>query len=134
MKKKLENILKKARKYTSPTFLLLLGFSFLLWLLINLGHTYIAGITVPVRIEDTRIKVRCEAEGTGYRIFAHRILRRSDIKVRMVNLDVAPSSADRSKLVINPSSLKNVISANTKDLRIISVSEIPEIPSPGYIE
>lgn len=132
MNKKIEKILKWVRKYTSPRFLTLLVFSLLLWLLINMGHTYTANITVPVRIDDTRIKVKCEAEGTGYRIFAHRILRRSDINVNLIKLDVSPSVADAGKLVINPASLKSVISSNTKDLRIIGITEVPEIPVPHF--
>lgn len=115
----------------SPTFLMLLGFSFLLWLLINLGHTYVANVTVPLRVDGTRIKVKCEAEGTGYRLCAHRILRRSDIRIRLRDIDVSPSVINEDKLVINPSSLQTIISANTKDLRILAVSEIPEISVPG---
>lgn len=130
MNETFEKILKTVRKYTSPTFLMLLGFSFLLWLLINMGHTYVATVTVPVRIENTRVKVKCEVEGTGYRIFAHRILRRSDIKVRFWNVDTSASATEKDMLVVNPSSLMSVIAANTKDLRIISVLEVPEIPAP----
>ncbi len=130
MNEKLGNILKHVRKYTSPTFLVLLGFSFLLWLLINLGHTYIANVTIPVNIGDTRIKVRCEAEGTGYRILAHRILRHSDIRVSLRDIETFPSITDESKLIVSPSSLKSVVEAHTKDLRIIMLTDIPEIPSP----
>lgn len=131
MKKIIDNIRKIARKYVSPTFLVLLSFSFLLWVLIQMGHTYTADVVVPVNIEGARIKVRCEARGTGYRIFAHRFLRRSDIKVRLLRLDVSPSPTDPDKLVINPSSLLVVISAHTKDLKILSIGEVPEIPAPN---
>lgn len=134
MNETLEKILKKVRKYASPTFLMLLGFSFLLWLLINMGHTYVATVTVPVRIENARIKVKCEAEGTGYRIFAHRILRRSDIKLRFWNVDTSPSPTEEGMLVIDPASLKSVIASNTKDLRILSVLDVPEIPAPKIAE
>ena len=128
MTEKIEKVKNRLHHYLSPTFLLLLAISFMMWYLIKLGHTYTADVMVPVNVEGTRIRVKCEVQGSGYRIFAHRFLRRSDIQVTMSEVDVTPSVTNSGMLVINPLSLLKVISENTKDLDVNGVSEIPEIP------
>lgn len=130
MTEKIEVVKKRLRNYLSPTFLLLLTLSFMMWYLIKLGHTYTTDVMVPVNVEGTRIRVKCDVKGSGYRIFAHRFLRRSDIKLTLRDVDVTPSVSNEGMLVINPVSLRRAISENTKDLDISAVSEIPEIPAP----
>jgi FlaG/FlaF family flagellin (archaellin) len=129
MQKKIETIKKKAGKLISPTFLALLLLSFLMWCLIVMGDTYKADVTLPVDIDGTRIKVKCETRGTGYRIIAYRYLLRSDIKLSLSDVTAEPSNTDDQMLVIEPVSLRKAISVQTKDLEILAVSDYPEIPA-----
>lgn len=115
------------QKYVNPVFLLFLLLSICLWYVIKLGHTYRAEVPVSVNIEGQRFRVVCMAEGTGYRIFAHRFLRQSDVNLTLRDVQASPSMANQGHYVINPVALQNAISLRNSDLRILSVGDVPEI-------
>lgn len=127
----MKNFFKKIsawfRKSVSPAFLLMLLLSTILWYLTKLGYTYTAAIPVSVDIEGNRFKVECMAEGTGYRIVAHRFLKHKTIAVPISDLNITPSVLNEGWFTISPHSLQNAISLRNSDIRIISIESIPDI-------
>lgn len=115
------------RKYVSPVFLVMLLLSLMLWYLTKLGHTYTAKVPMTVELSGTKFKIECLAEGTGYRIVAHRFLRGKVISLDFGEVQTTPSVVSEGSYIINPYSLQNAISLRTKELRIISVGDLPEI-------
>lgn len=120
-------IRKTFRQYVSPVFLLLLLLSTVLWYITKLSYTYTAEIPVSVRIGNNHFRVRCVAEGTGSRLFAHRFFLHKDLVLDVDDVQLTPLLRDKGAYVINPFSLQNAISARNGDIHIISVGELPEI-------
>ena len=108
----------------------MLVISFIIWYLIKLGYNYTAEVQLPVDIDGNQFRVECIAEGSGYRIIAHRYFRRGDVRIPFRDIQATPSVINTGNFVVNPHSLQNAISARIGDLRIVSVGEIPEIRIP----
>lgn len=120
-------IRKKFGKYISPAFLVMLFLSFVMWFIIKLGYTYVTEIPVNVNIEGNKINVSCVAEGEGYSLFANRYYNQREINLRWSDVEVTPSATNPRAVVISPYSLQNAISVRKPDVKIISMSAIPEV-------
>ncbi|MCC8020294.1 MAG: hypothetical protein LIO85_11065 [Rikenellaceae bacterium] len=127
MKRTWVNVKGELRKLISPVFVLLLLLSTCMWYLTKLSYTYQSQIPFTVEVEGNRFRVECLAEGTGYRLFAHKYFKANSIHLNIRDIQTTPSVINNGSYVINPYSLQNAISIRTSDLRIISVGDLPEI-------
>lgn len=119
-----------SKKYISPVYLTMLVLALILWYIIKLGYTYTAEVPISVNVAGNKFRVECIAEGTGYRIMAHRMRTAGVIKIAFGELQATPSVINNGRFMIDAHSLQNVISGRVSDLRIISVGELPEIRIP----
>ena len=123
----IKNVRKTLRQFISPAFVSLLVISAIFWYLTKLSYTYTAEIPVNVNVAGNKFKVQCLAEGTGYRIMAHRFFIRKYIYISADNVELTPSAGSMDSYVIKPFTLQNAISVRYADVKIISVGDIPEI-------
>jgi len=115
------------RRRVSATFLLLVLLSALLWFITKLSHTYVAQVPVRVFVGDTRLVVRCMAEGSGYRVFMLRNMPGDALRVTLEQVNATPSPTNKHHYIIDPLSLQNAISQHLSGLKILSVEPLPEI-------
>lgn len=133
MNKFFNRIKATVNKYVSPVFIMLLLLSLIMWYITKLSYTYQSDVPVYIDIEGNKFKVECLAEGTGYKLFSHKFFRQNVITLNFRDIQTTQSVINNNSFVIDPFSLQNAISIRTKDLRILSVGDLPEIkiPYPG---
>lgn len=115
------------RKFVSVPFLIMLFLAFSLWYAIKLGYTYQAEVPFEVVVDGHEFKVKCMVEGQGARLFARRLYGNNEIILDWGDLDVSTSAANPGAVVISPYSLQNAISAQSTDIKVLSVGPVPEI-------
>lgn len=134
MSKKREKRKKfEIKKYVSPIFLVMLAISFAMWYLTKLSANY-TDVEVPVivDVDGNKFRVTCIAEGPGYRLMAHRSFGKSRVNLRFEEVDTTPSVVNPGRYVISPSSLQRAISLRNTDIKIVGISDIPEIKRNSY--
>lgn len=120
-------LLKQLRKLVSVPFLVMLLLSFSLWYAIKLSYNYQAEVPFEVVVDGHEFRVKCVVEGQGARLVARKLSRNSEIVLDWGDLDVSTSAANPGAVVISPYSLQNAISAQSTDIKVLSVGPIPEI-------
>lgn len=118
---------QELRKLISVPFLIMLFLSFSLWYAVKLGYNYQAEVPFEVVVDGHEFKVKCIVEGNGARLVARRLYRNNEIILDWADLDVSTSVANPGAVVISPYSLQNAISAQSTDVKVLSVGPIPEI-------
>ena len=119
------------RRLVSPAFLVILFISFSMWYLAKLNGDYTAEIPVSVSIGGNELKVTCVASASGRQLLSLRVFRRSRVELDFDDVETTPSMLNPGCYVISPSSLQNAISVANNNIRIISISDIPEITYKG---
>lgn len=114
------------RRYASMGILVCLLLSTALWYVIKLSYTYTTTVPVAVTVEGVKIKVLCTVEATGYRLVANRYIG-GDIDITLVKAEAVPSAVVKDGYILNSFALQNVISKHRSDMKVIAVSEIPDV-------
>lgn len=130
---RLKSVWRGIVNYVSPTFIILLCASFILWYILKLQYTYTTNYSVPVNINGDRLRVPCVVEGKGtilfgYRVYMHREIQipLSDLKYTLTQM-IEPESGEvrDDVLLIDPQSIHNAISVRVSDIKIVSVGDVP---------
>lgn len=110
----------------SPIFLTMLVLAFLMWYALKLSYVYTTEVSVPVRIDGERYRVKCMVEARGTEIWAQRLAIGGRINIPLS--DLAPHrEGDNPYYTITNSAMSNAIMQRTGSLRVIDILEIPEI-------
>lgn len=123
------------RRYVSPTFVMLLCASFILWYILKLQYTYTTDYAVPVNINGTRLRVPCVVEGKGTNLFAYRVYMTREIAIPLSDLkytqtqmmDQESGEVRDDVLLIDPQSIQSAISVRVSDIKIVSVGDVPPL-------
>ncbi len=149
LKKTMEKMLKWLRHSVSPIFLALLVASFMLWYIAKLNYTYTTEQVMKVQLDDREFEVQCVVEGLGTTLFKYQVymdkhltLPSGKIAYRVVDLEarkdeprVAKLPADREWVELDPQAIKEAISVQCSDIKILSVeAPIIEKPAPGEVK
>lgn len=121
--------------YVSPTFIILLCASFILWYILKLQYTYTTDYSVVVNINGDRLRVPCVVEGKGtnllgYRVYMHREISipLSDLKYTQTHmLDPQTEEVREDVLLLDAQSLHSAISVRVSDIKVISVGDVPPL-------
>ena len=132
---RLKSVWRGVVNYVSPTFIILLCASFILWYILKLQYTYTTNYSVPVNINGDRLRVPCVVEGKGtiligYRAYMHREINipLSDLKYTLTQMIEEESGEVRDDvLLIDPQSIHNAISVRVSDIKVVSVGDVPPL-------
>jgi hypothetical protein len=132
---KLRALWRNVMGYVSPTFVMLLCASFILWYILKLQYTYTTDYSVVVNINGDRLRVPCVVEGKGtnlfgYRVYMHREINipLSDLKyVQTQMLDEQTGEVRDDVLLFDAQSLHSAISVRVSDIKVISVGDVPPL-------
>lgn len=139
----MEKLIKWLQHSVSPIFLALLVASFMLWYIAKLNYTYTTEQVMKVQLDDREFDVQCVVEGLGTNLFKYQVymdkhltLPSDKITYRVVDLEarredprVAHLPADRCWVELDPKAIKEAISVQCSDIKILSV-EAPIIEMP----
>ena len=119
-------------RYVSPVFLALLVASFILWYTAKLNYTYTTEQVVRLDVDGQRFEVTCVVEGVGTNLFAYRVYMNKVLRIPLTELKFKRSREEghEGKVVIDPQSLKNAITVQISDIKIVSIGAVPEIDYP----
>ncbi len=129
---KLRTILSQARGYVSPLFMLMLAASFILWYIAKLGYTYTTDQKVRLDIDGVPVEITCVVEGLGTNLFGYRAYMRRHHSVSLSDLKyhISDEEGHEGKIIIDPKSLQDLISIKYSDIKVVAISDIPEIDDP----
>lgn len=121
--------------YISPTFVMLLCASFILWYILKLQYTYTTDYSVVVNVNGTRLRVPCVVEGKGTNLFGYRVYMNREITIPLTDLkytqtqmlDEESGEVRDDVLLIEPQSIQNAISVRVSDIKIVSVGDVPPL-------
>ena len=136
MKKGLFNITgdgvrKVVREALSPTFLIILLGSALLWYTSKLSNSYDTEIPLSVRIDGQRYRFTAIVSGRGSAIMARQLSLKRRPSFTLEELSSHPSRETPGALTITPASLLKAFNGKNTDLIIGQVTEAPDfIPEP----
>lgn len=122
-----KKVKKTTKQLVSPLFLFLFVLAAIFWYLTKLSYTYTATIPINIDLEGNRFRVECLAEGTGYRIMAHRMFIRKYLDIKSGDVELTPAAGSWESYIVKPFSLQTALSRRYADIKIISVGEIPEV-------
>ncbi len=132
---RLKSVWRGIVNYVSPTFVILLCASFILWYILKLQYTYTTNYSVLVNINGDRLRVPCVVEGKGtillgYRVYMHREIHipLSDLKYTLTQMIEEESGEVRDDvLLIDPQSIQSAISVRVSDIKVVSVGDVPPL-------
>ena len=114
---KLKAIWRQVKSYVSPTFIMLLCASFIMWYILKLQYTYTTDYAVLVNIEGERMRVPCVIEGKGTNLFGYRVYMHKELKIPLNDLKYSIESkldvqagAVVDSIIIEPNSMQSAIS------------------------
>ncbi len=131
---KLRACWRMMKSYVSPTFIMLMCASFIMWYILKLQYTYTTNYSVLVNIEGERLRVPCVIEGKGTNLLGYRVYMHREIKIPLNDLkytidsqvDVAAGAVVDS-IIIDPQSIQSAISVRFSDIKVISVGDVPPL-------
>ncbi len=144
----MEKMLKWLRHSVSPIFLALLVASFVLWYIAKLNYTYTTEQVMKVQLDDREFEVQCVVEGLGTNLFKYQVYmdkhltlpsgkigyQKVDLEARKEDPRVARLSTDREWVELDPQAIKEAISVQCSDIKILSVvAPIIEKPTPKEV-
>jgi hypothetical protein len=116
------NVLRQA---LSPTFLLILLGSALLWYTSKLSYEYTTDMPLGIRIDGQRYRLTATVKGRGSDIIAQRLSMKSRLVFTLDELASRRSTDTPGALIITKTSLQNAINGKIKDLKIVQVTDAP---------
>ncbi len=119
-------MVKKLRKWVSPTFVMMLVASFVLWYIAKLSYSYTTELDINVEIERQKVEVKCVVEGVGTNLFGYKIGGGKRAKIPISELRYNIRAVD-SLLTIEPLSLSGALSVRFSDIKIISIISDTEL-------
>ena len=133
---KLRAFWRLLKSYVSPTFIMLMCASFIMWYILKLQYTYTTDYSVLVNVEGERMRVPCVIEGKGTNLFGYRVYMHREIKIALDDLKYSieeqknPDTGvvEGRSYVIDPQSVQSILSVRFSDIKLISVGEVPAIP------
>ena len=138
----MSNVLNKLRTfwhrmvgYVSPTFVILLCASFILWYILKLQYTYTTDYSVVVNINGTRLRVPCVVEGKGTNLMGYRVYMQREIAIPLSDLkytqtqmlDEETGEVRDDVLLIDPQSIQTAISVRVSDIKVVAVGDVPPL-------
>lgn len=131
---KLRAFWRQLKSYVSPTFIMLMCASFIMWYILKLQYTYTTDYSVLVNVEGERLRVPCVIEGKGTNLFGYRVYMHKEIKIPLTDLkysidsqvDIAAGTVVDS-IIIDPQSIQSAISVRFSDIKVISVGDVPPL-------
>lgn len=123
--------------YVSPTFIILLCASFILWYILKLQYTYTTNFSVLINVDGERLRVPCVVEGKGTNLLGYKAYASKELKIPLSDLKYTVSDdwGDSGELlgqwyVLDPQSVQSAISVRFSNIKVISVGDIPSIAVP----
>ena len=121
--------------YVSPTFIILLCASFILWYILKLQYTYTTDYSVVVNINGDRLRVPCVVEGKGTNLLGYRVYMNREINIPLADLkytqthmlDEETGEVRDDVLLFDAQSLHSAISVRVSDIKVISVGDVPPL-------
>ena len=131
---KLRAFWRLLKSYVSPTFIMLMCASFIMWYILKLQYTYTTDYSVLGNVEGERMRVPCVIEGKGTNLFGYRVYMHKEIKIPLNDLkytieskvDVAAGTVV-DNIIIDPQSIQSAISVRVSDIKVISVGDVPPL-------
>ena len=131
---KLKAFWRLLKSSVSPTFIILMCASFIMWYILKLQYTYTTDYDVLVNIEGERLRVPCVIEGKGTNLLGYRAYMHKEIKIPLTDLkyriesevDVAAGAVVDS-VIIDPQSIQSAISVRFSDIKVVSVGDVPPL-------
>ena len=145
----MSNVLNKLRTfwhrmvgYVSPTFVILLCASFILWYILKLQYTYTTDYSVLVNVDGELLRVPCVIEGKGTNLFGYRVYMHKEIRIPLSDLKYTFTSdpeegadgAMTNMYIIDPQSMQSAISVRFSDIKVVSVGDVPPLRLKGEEE
>ncbi len=132
---RLRALWRRTTEYVSPTFVMLLCASFILWYILKLQYTYTTDYSVVVNINGDRLRVPCVVEGKGTNLMGYRMYLQREITIPLSDLkytltqmmDEESGEVRDDVLLIEPQSIQNAISVRVSDIKIVSVGDVPPL-------
>ena len=139
---KLKAIWRQVKSYVSPTFIMLLCASFIMWYILKLQYTYTTDYAVLVNIEGEQLRVPCVIEGKGTNLLGYRVNKHKEIRIPLSDLKYTFTSdpeesgdgALTNMYIIDPQSMQSAISVRFSDIKVISVGDVPPLRLHGEEE
>ncbi|MDR2883142.1 MAG: hypothetical protein LBU98_05130 [Alistipes sp.] len=131
MKKSLLNIFaektrKVIRQALSPTFLVCLLCSALLWYASRLNNEYDTEIPLNIRIDGQKYRLTATVSGRGSTILAQRLALKRRLSFTLDELSPRPSRQTLGALAIAPTSLQRAINGKITNLTVVQVIDAPD--------
>ncbi len=139
MKKGLLNITgdqvrKVLREALTPTFLIILAGSALMWYASRLSIEYTTEMPLSIRIDGEKYRLTAMVTGRGSVILAQRLSLKRKLNFVLDELSSRPSRETPGSLTITGTSLQRAINGKISDLTVVEVIEAPEFVPPAAEE
>lgn len=126
-----ERVVKVLRQALSPTFLLILLGSFLLWYTSKLSYDYTTEMPLDLRIDGQRYRITAIVTGRGSVLVGQRLSLKGPLHITLDELSTSPSTETEGALTITAASLQNAINGKTRELNITQIVDAPDfVPAP----
>jgi hypothetical protein len=125
-----EQVRKVLREAFTPTFLVILAGSALVWYASRLSGEYTTEMPLSIRIEGERYRLTATVTGRGSAILAQKLSLKRRLDFALDELSSRPSREVAGALTITGSSLKAAINGKISDLTLVDVTEAPEFTPP----
>jgi hypothetical protein len=122
------------RQAASPTFLIIVVISVLLWYATELSKNYDTDIPLNIRIDGQKYRITATVSGRGSSILAQRLSLKRRLAFTLDELSPRPSRKTLGALTIAPTSLQRAINGKINDLIIVEVLEAPDFVPPAKEE
>jgi hypothetical protein len=121
------------RQALSPTFLIILVISVMLWYALKLNNVYETDIPINIGIDGQKYRITATVKGRGSTILAHQLSLKRRLNFTLDDFSIRRSRETPGAYTISPTSLQRVINERMKeksDVEIKGVVESPEfVPS-----
>jgi hypothetical protein len=118
------------RQALSPTFVVVLLISGLLWYAAKLSKEYETDIPLNIRIDGQKYRVTATVRGSGSAILAQRLSLKRRIGFSLDELSSRASRKTMGALTITPASLQRAINGKINGLEVLEVVDAPDfVPS-----
>jgi hypothetical protein len=138
MKKRLLNIIADKtrgvlRQALSPTFVIIVLISGLLWYASKLNKEYDTDIPMNIRIDGQKYRLTATVTGRGSTILAQRLSLKRRLSFTLDELSPRPSRKTLGALTIAPTSLQRAINNKIPpgELKIVQVIDAPDFVPPA---
>ena len=125
-----DQIRKVIREALSPTFLVILAGSALMWYASMLNNDYTTEMPLGIRIDGQKYRLTATVSGRGSAILAQRLALKRKLRFSLDELSSRPSRETAGALTITNTSLQRAINSKITEITIIEVIEAPEFTPP----